>query len=296
MKKRKFREKDVIGWCLMVPSLCLFLFFIWEPMFESIRLSLYSTIRYETVDFIGLDNYVRVIRNPDFLAALRNTFMYTIWSLIIGFATPIILAIIISETTLGKSTFRAAVYFPNIVPGIATIWIWNFFFLPGDNGVLNILLGKLGLGSSVWLNNVKWTIPLIIVIATWKAAGSTALVYMANITSIPPELYEASAIDGASVWKRIRYITLPSIGGVAKTMLILQFIGVFQIFYEPMILKNGGPNNASISLMMMQYRYAFRDFDFGAGAALSVIVGVILIALSVVYFAVTADKKKDGGK
>ena len=80
----------------MVPSLCLFLFFIWEPMFESIRLSLYSTIRYETVDFIGLDNYVRVIRNPDFLAALRNTFMYTIWSLIIGFATPIILAIIIS--------------------------------------------------------------------------------------------------------------------------------------------------------------------------------------------------------
>lgn len=296
MTKKRFKKKDLIGWCLMLPSICLFLFFIWEPMFESIRLSLYSTIRYETVDFVGLDNYIRVIKNPDFLAALKNTFMYTFWSLLIGFATPIVLAILISETIRGKSAFRAAVYFPNIVPGIATIWIWNFFFLPGENGVLNILLGKLGIEPSVWLNNPKWTIPLIIVIATWKAAGSTALVYMANITSIPPELYEASAIDGAGIWKRIRYITLPSIGGVAKTMLIMQFISVFQIFYEPMILKNGGPNNASITLMMMQYRYAFRDYDFGAGAALSVIVGAILIILSVVYFAATADRKKEGGR
>lgn len=294
MTKKGFKEKDLIGWCLMLPSICLFLFFIWEPMFESLRLSMYSTIRYETVDFVGLDNYVRVINNPDFMAALKNTFMYTFWSLLIGFATPIVLAIIISETVRGKSAFRAAVYFPNIIPGIATIWIWNFFFLPGENGVLNILLGKLGIEPLIWLNNPKWTIPLIIVIATWKAAGSTALVYMANVTSIPPELYEASAIEGAGIWKRIRYITLPSIGGIAKTMLIMQFISVFQIFYEPMILKNGGPNNASITLMMMQYRYAFRDYDFGAGAALSVIVGAILIVLSIVYFIVTADRKGEG--
>lgn len=289
--KTKFRKRDLMGWLVMLPTLVLFVFYIWEPFFENIRLSLYTTVRYQTQDFVGLANYARVLKNPDFSAAFKNTFSYTIWSLIIGFLVPIILGILISETVHFKGLFRTGIYFPNIVPSIATIWIWNYFFTPGPTGVLNILLGKIGIAPLQWLNNTHWTIPLIIVTMTWKSAGSTALIYMANISNISPDLYEAATIDGATIWQRIRHITLPSVFSLAKTLLILQVISVFQILQEPMLLKNGGPNNASISLLMLQYRYAFRDFDFAGGAALSVMVALILIVLSGVYMKVTATKE-----
>lgn len=285
--KRKFKKRDLMSWLIMLPSLLLFAFFVWEPLIENIRLSLYSAKRFELQEFVGFANYLKVFRNPDFKAAFVNTFSYTFWSLVIGYLVPIILGILISETVHFRGLFRVGIYFPNIIPGLATIWIWSYFFTPGETGVLNILLGKLGIAPLNWLNNPRWTIPLIIVTMTWKAAGSTALIYMARISGISPDLYEAATIDGASIWKRIRHITIPGIMPLAKTLLIMQIISVFQILYEPMVLKNGGPNNASISLLMLMYRYGFRDFDFPAAAALSVMVCVILIILSGVYNAVT---------
>ncbi len=290
-KKQKFKKRDMIGWLVMLPALVLFTFFMWEPLLENVRLSLHSAVRYEIKEFVGLDNYIKVIQNPDFIAAFKNTFSYTFWSLIIGFLVPIILGILISETVRFKSLFRVGIYFPNIVPGLATVWIWSFFFNPGKTGVLNILLSKIGIDSLPWLTNPKWTIPLIIVTMTWKAAGSTVLIYMANISGISADLYEAATIDGAGIWQRIRHITLPSVFSLAKTLLILQIISVFQILYEPMVMTNGGPNNASISLMMLMYRYAFRDFDFPAGAALSVMICSILIILSGVYMNLTKKKE-----
>lgn len=287
----KFKKKDMAGWLIMLPTLILFTFFVWEPLFENVRLSLFSAVRYELQEFVGLDNYIQVIHNPDFTAALTNTFSYTFWSLVIGFVVPIIMGILISETMRFKGLFRVGIYFPNIVPGLATVWIWSYFFNPGETGVLNILLSKIGMEPQLWLTNPKWTIPLIIITMTWKSAGSTALIYMANISSISQDLYEAATIDGAGIWRRIRHITLPSVFSLASTLLILQVISVFQILYEPMVMTNGGPNNASISLMMLMYRYAFRDFNFPAGAAVSVMICLVLIVLSGLYIFIT--RKKD---
>jgi len=289
--KSRFKKKDLIGWLIMLPTLVLFAFYVWEPLLENVRLSLYSSKRYQIQEFVGLSNYIKVLKDPDVWDALPNTVSYTIWSLIIGFMVPIILAIIISETVHFKSFFRVGVYFPNIVPGLATVWIWNYFFNPGKTGVLNILIGKLGMAPSQWLNMRGWTIPLIVITMTWKSAGATALIYMANISGISPDLYEAATIDGAGVWQRIKNITLPSVFSLGKTLLILQIISVFQILYEPMVLKNGGPNNASLSIMMVIYRYAFRDFRFSEAAALSVLVCIILIVLAGVYMKMTKKKE-----
>lgn len=289
--KTKFKRQDLVGWLVMLPSLILFAFFVWEPLLESIRLSLYSAKGIRLQEFVGLENYIRLFRHPDFLAAFRNTFLYIFYSLIIGFMVPIVMAVLISETVHLKSFFRVGVYFPNIVPGMATIMMWSFFFRPGNTGVLNILLSKVGISPQVWLNNPKWTIPLIIITMTWKSAGSTSLIYMAGISRISSELYEAATIDGAGIWQRVRHIIVPSIFSLAKTLLILQIISVFQILYEPLVMTNGGPNNASISLMMLTYNYAFRDFNYPMGAALSVVICAILIVLSGIYTKLTKDKE-----
>lgn len=289
--KTSWKKKDFLGWMIMLPSIILFAFFVWEPLIESVRLSLYTAKGIHTEDFVGFDNYLRVLRHPDFIAALKNTFVYIGWSLAIGFAIPIIIALLITETIHLRSLFRVGVYFPNIIPGLATVMMWGFFFRPGNTGVLNILLSKIGIESQKWLNNAALTIPLIVIAMTWKSAGSTSLIYMAGISGINPELYEAATIDGAGIRQRIRYITLPSVFSLAKTLLILQVIAVFQILYEPLVMTNGGPNNASISIMQLVYNYAFRDYKYPMAAALSVMICIVLIILSGIYFKLTTKKE-----
>jgi len=290
-KKSFIKKSDVFAWLIMLPALVLFGFFVWEPLLESVRLSLYSARGVELQEFVGLKNYATVLHNVSFKAAFLNTFKYIAWSLIIGFVVPIILAIFISETVRGKSLFRIAVYFPNMIPGMAVSLLWVYFFKPGETGVLNILLSKIGIEPQVWLNNAAWVVPLIIIAMTWKSAGSTSLIYMAGISGINPEYYEAAAIDGAGVFQRIFHITLPCILDLGKTMLILQVIAVFQILYEPLVLTNGGPNNASLSIMLLVYRYAFRDYNYPCAAALSVIICIVLIALSGLYMKLTKKKE-----
>lgn len=291
VKHKLLKKNDLMGWIIMLPTLVLFAFFVWDPLLENIRLSLYKADGIRLVKFVGLDNYFSILSHPDFWAAFKNTFSYIGWSLVIGFITPIIAAILISETVHFKGLFRVGIYFPNIMPGLATVIMWGFFFKPGPTGTLNILLEKIGVNPQLWLTNPRLTIPLIVVSMTWKSAGATALIYMAGISSINPELYEAATIDGTTVLQRIRHITLPKIFSLAKTMLILQIISVFQILYEPMVMTNGGPNNASISIMQLVYNFAFRDYNFPAAAALSVVVCIVLIVLSGLYFKLTSSKK-----
>ena len=247
-------------------------------------MSLYKTRNVELVRFVGLDNFISVVTKDDFLQALVNTFSYTFWSLLIGFALPVILAILIGETTHGKSFFRTAVYLPNMLPGLAVIILWSAFFSGKESGVLNILLGKLGIAPQTYLTRANWVIPIIIVIATWKGAGATALIYMAGMSSISPELYEAAAIDGASVWRRIIHILLPAVRKLAGTLLILQIISVFQIMYEPMVLTMGGPDNASLSLMQLMWQYAFGgSMNYGKASSVAVIVTLILLVMTAIY-------------
>ena len=141
---RAKRKETVTSWLIMLPGLILMTFFVWEPLFESVRMSLYKTRNVELVRFIGLDNFISVTGKDDFMQALMNTFSYTFWSLLLGFALPVLLAMLIGETRRGKGFFRTAVYLPNMLPGPAVIILWSAFFSGEKSGVFNILLGQFG--------------------------------------------------------------------------------------------------------------------------------------------------------
>jgi len=274
----------VKSWLIMLPGLILMTFFLWGPLLESIRMSLYKTRNVELVRFIGLDNFISVTGKDDFAQALMNTFSYTFWSLLLGYALPILLALLIGETRRGKGFFRTAVYLPNMLPGLAVIILWSAFFSGEKSGVLNVLLGALNIPPQTYITRSELVIPILILIATWKGAGATALIYMAGMAGISPELYEAAAIDGATVWQRIFHILLPAIRKLAGTLLILQIISVFQIMYEPMVLTKGGPDNASLSLMQLMWQYAFGgSMNYGKASAVAVIVTLILLLMTAVY-------------
>ena len=278
------RAEALKAWLIMLPGLILMTFFVWEPLLESIRMSLYKTENIELVEFVGFRNFISVMGKSNFLQALTNTFSYTFWSLLIGFALPILLAMLIGETVRGKGFFRTAAYLPNMLPGLAVIILWSAFFSGEKSGVLNILLSKIGVARQSYLTRANLVVPIIISVATWKGAGATALIYMAGMAGVNPELYEAAAIDGASVWQRVIHILLPSIRKLAGTLLILQIISVFQIMYEPMVLTKGGPDNASLSLMQLMWQYAFGgSMDYGKASAVAVIVTLILLGMTLIY-------------
>lgn len=278
------RAESLRAWLIMLPGLILMTFFVWEPLLESIRMSFYETQNVELVKFIGLKNFISIMTKSNFLQALYNTFSYTFWSLLIGFFLPIILAMLIGETLRAKGFFRTAAYLPNMLPGLAVIILWSAFFSGGKSGVLNILLSKIGISAQTYLTDSNLVRPIIIAISTWKGAGATALIYMASMSSINSELYEAAVIDGAGVWNRIFHILLPSIKKLAATLLILQIISVFQIMYEPMVLTKGGPDNASLSMMQLMWQYAFGgSMDYGKASATAVVVTIILLIMTAIY-------------
>ncbi|MCE5235100.1 MAG: sugar ABC transporter permease, partial [Eubacteriales bacterium] len=229
-------KETLTAWLIMLPGILLFAFFLWEPLLESMRMSLYRTQNVELVEFVGFANFVSVFNKADFIQALINTFSYTFWSLLIGFLLPIFIALLIGETARSKGFFRTAAYLPNILPGLAVIILWTAFFSAEKSGVVNILLGKLGIAPMAYLSQAGYVIPIIVLVATWKGAGATALIYMAGMAGINPELYEAATLDGAGIFKRIRHITVPAIFNLGSTLLILQIIAIFQIMYEPMVL------------------------------------------------------------
>ncbi len=284
-------EETLLAWLIMLPGIVLFAFFLWEPLLESMRMSLYRTKNVELVEFVGFANFISVFNKPDFIQALINTFSYTFWSLLIGFLLPIFIALVIGETARSKGFFRTAAYLPNILPGLAVIILWTAFFSAEKSGVVNILLGKLGIPPMAYLSQSGYVIPIIVLVATWKGAGATALIYMAGMASINPELYEAATLDGAGIFKRIRHITLPAIFNLGSTLLILQIISIFQIMYEPMVLTRGGPDNASLSLMLLMWRYAFGgSMDFGKASAVAVIITLILLGFTALYSVVNRRK------
>lgn len=282
-------SENISGWLILLPSIVLFTFYIWEPMIYSLILSLNETKGFRMERFVGLQNYIDVLKDSVFHQALINTFFYVIWSLIIGFLVPIIVALVINEMVHLNSFFRFSIYFPNMVPGVAALVLWGFLFDPSEGGLLNAIRIKIGLQPSDWLQNPKLTIPLLIFIMTWKAAGSTALIYIARLQGINQELYEAACIDGAGIFRRIIHVTLPELYSTARMLLIMQIIFVFQVLYEPLVLTGGGPNNASLSLMLLAYNYAFVDFVAGKSATVSVLVTLILMCLTFIYMKTTKE-------
>jgi ABC-type sugar transport system permease subunit len=234
------------------------------------------------VSFNGFENYRNVFLDPRFSQALSNTLLYVLYSLIIGFVIPIILAIVVSEVIRTKSLFKVGFYLPNIVPAIAVILTWKIMMDANDYGFFNILLSKVGLETSRWISEDKLSIPLIIVTLTWKSAGATMLIYLATVQSIDQALYEAARIKGLSVSKRLRYITLPALLPNIKLLLIIQIISVFQIFYEPMIFM-GQTNNSANTLGLLIYKLIYTTQDTGQAAALGVITMLILLLFTYVY-------------
>lgn len=282
---RRGLRHNLGGYLFLLPALLIFALFVWYPIILGFLMSFQNIDMINPANWVGWVNYRHVLSDPLFVVAWRNTLAFTLYALLFGYLVPIVLALLVNEMRHGKGFFRLAFYLPVMLSPIVTVFLWRWIYNP-DSGLLNALLSLVHLPGGLWLETPGSALPALMVVATWGAAGSTMLIYLAALQGVPASLYEAAEIDGASIWRRLWSITLPTIRPIMLLMLILQVIGTMQVFTEPFTITDGGPQNATMSLVLLIYDYAFQNADFGGASALGVMLFLVLAVFALIYMRV----------
>jgi multiple sugar transport system permease protein len=284
-----FRGGGLSNLLFLAPMILVFAVFSWSPIVRSFIMSFQKT-NLITTSWVGLDNFENVLTDPLLGTAIVNTLYFAVLALIFGFPVPLLLAVLMSEVKRAKGLYSALAYLPVVIPPVVAVLLWKFFYDASPTGVFNTMLGWIGIAPQPWLQSGASAMPSLVIEATWAAAGGSIIIYLAALLSVPPELYDAAEVDGASVWRKVWHVTLPQLRGVVFIMLILQVIATAQVFLEPFLFTGGGPNNATVTVLMLIYRYAFQNSlggNYGEATALSVMLAIVLAVLSFVYFKVT---------
>jgi multiple sugar transport system permease protein len=285
------RLRESIGTFLfLVPLLVIFGVFSWLPIVRAVVMSVQDTNLVTDPTFVGLDNFVRVWNDPLFWTAIRNTLWFALLALVFGYPIPLVLAVLMSTVRRRRGLYSALAYLPVVVPPVVAVLLWRFFYDGSPTGVFNTIGSWFGLDPQPWLQSKATAMPSLVLFATWANAGATVIIYLAALVAVPVELYDAAAVDGAGLVRKVWHVTLPQLRGVLLVTLILQIIGTAQVFLEPFLFTGGGPANATMTILLLIYKYAFQNSlggDYGAATALSLMLAGFLAVFSAVYFRLT---------
>ena len=274
-----------------LPMLAIFAAFSWYPIVRLVVLSFQHTNLVDPPTWAGLDNFREVINDPLFLTAVKNTAYFAGLALLFGYPIPLIAAVLISESRRFRGTYSVLAYLPVVIPPVVGVMLWKYvFYEPSSVGLFNTVLGWVHLGPYGWLQDPGTAMPALVVESTWANAGTTVIIYLAALTTVDRDLYDAASVDGASIWRKIWHITLPQLRGVLLVTLMLQIIGTVQVFLEPFLFTSGGPANSTLTVLLLVYQYAFGNsvgVGFGQAAALSLMVAAFLAVFSLVFLRLT---------
>ncbi|HRL12216.1 MAG TPA: sugar ABC transporter permease [Aggregatilineales bacterium] len=289
----KWRQQ-IIAYAFLLPALIAFAIFAWWPILNSIIMSFQQVnlMDASASTWVGLRNFERMLADPTFAASWRNSLEFTLLSIVIGFFVPVFVAILVNEMRVAGGFFRIVYFLPSVIPPLIAILVWKLIYSPQPGGLLNQVVIGLGGIRQGWLQDPALVKPSILVIMTWGGFGSTMLIYLAMLQDLPVELYEAAEIDGATPLHRIRHITLPYLRSTMLVLLIVQVLGLVQIFIEPLVLTQGGPGQATMTPVFTLYRKGFLNGDYGLAAAWSVLLMAVLGVLSMIYLWATRSRER----
>ncbi len=270
-----------LPYLLVSPYLIYFGVFTLFPVVFSVVLTFQRWNIISPMEFIGLDNYRRLVKDRLFWTALWNTLRFLAVHIPLQIGVALLLAEFLNQKIRGMTFFRAAFFLPVVVSGVVVTILWQQ--LLGFNlGILNRGLTGLGIPKIPWLENPDIAMYAIALMATWKNVGLYVILFLVGLQTVPEQYYEAADMEGATHWQKFRHITLPMINPTVFMVVILSTIGGFSLFIEPYIMTEGGPLNSTLSTVMYIYKQAFQYYHMGYSATLGLffallIVGVVII-------------------
>ncbi|WP_328718156.1 sugar ABC transporter permease [Streptomyces sp. NBC_00247] len=266
----------------LIGAVICFALFSWYPMVREFLLAFQKTEDGQTT-WAGLDNLNTVFNDPAFWQAWRNTLLFTVLALVLGFAVPFVVAVVLNEFRHAQGYLRLLVYLPVMLPPVASVLLFKYLYDPGY-GLLNQVLGFFGIPAQQWLQDPSTSMLSVVVASTWMNMGGATLIYLAALQGIPGELYEAAELDGAGLLRKVWHVTVPQTRLILSLLLLMQVIATMQVFVEPFLLTGGaGPEGSTTTVVYLIYQYAFNFNNYGAAAALGLVLLVLLAGVSAVY-------------
>ncbi len=287
-------RRAAVGWSFALPFAAMFAVFLVGPVLASLAMSI-TDIRSAdlrdplAVESVGVANYAKLLGDELFIKAAGNTAVVVILGLPLTMALGLAVALGLNAgVTRFKAAFRVGYYLPVVTSIVAIAVVWRFVY-QRDSGLLNGLLGLVGVDGPNWLSSTTLALPSLIVMIAWRGLGFQMVIFLAGLQTIPQDLYEAARIDGASRWQQFRYVTLPSLRPTLLFAGVIGTVGLVLVFEEPFVMTRGGPLNSTLSVS--QYVYSQFGFgNYGYASAMSYVLFASIAALSVAWFRLTRSE------
>ena len=277
-------REGVQGYLYISPWIFGVIVFFYGPMIASLILSFTSyNIISQAITIIGPKNYLEVFNDHLFWKSLRVTVYYLILDVPLGQLGSLILALLIHQQIRLRSIFRTVLYLPSLTPIVAAAAIWLWFLQP-RYGLMNAILGLVGIQGPTWLASRTWAVPGLVLVSLWGIGGPRMIIYLAGLQGIPEEQKEAASIDGANVWQSFIHVTIPHLTPTIFFNFIVDIIFSFQQFAVAYVSTEGGPDNSTLFYVLYLYRNAFNYFRMGYASALAWIMLLILLAFTLIQF------------
>ena len=273
-------RKSLIVLAFLGPSLVTLLAFSLGPMVGTAWVSLQDWNLIRDAEFIGIDNYRELWGDEDFHRALRNTLYYLVGYLPLVMAGGLGLAVLVNRRLRGVAIFRAMYFMPVVTSWVVVALLWRWLLNPSD-GIVNWLLGRVGIDGPGWWTDRTWAMPSVILASAWKDLGFVMVILLAGLQAIDPTLYEAARIDGAGAWRQLRSVTIPMLTPSLFFVLVISLINGFQVFDQVWVMTDGGPAGASAVVVEQIVKNTFEYGRAGYAAAQSVVLFVIILAVTV---------------
>lgn len=293
-RSRRAAGEARAGLLLSLPFLVLFLVFIAWPVLQSMIMSFtdmrISDIRTPfAVEFVGLENYRTAFSDPVFRRAAANTAIFVLLGVPLTITAGLAAALALDRgVSRLRSVFRIGFYTPVITSIVAVAVVWRFLLQP-ENGLVNTVLGWVGIDGPNWLGDERTALLSLVAMAVWRNFGTSMVIFLAGLQAVDRQLHEAAALDGAGRWQRFRHITLPSIRPTLLFVLVTTSIGYLQFFEEPFVMTSGGPLNATISASMYTYNQ-FGFGNYGVAGAMAYLTFLVIALVTLLQFRLMREK------
>jgi len=277
----------------VLPALVFYCIFWIFPIFKLFQYSVTDYNGYvQSFNYVGLDNFKQLFQEEVLSISIKNTLIYTAITVILGNIIALMIAVLLNASISGKAFYRSAFYIPTLFSAIVVGFIWSYVYMPQE-GLIASFLEKIGITTwdTNFLGSYSKSLYSIIVVDIWKNIGTSVIIFLAGLQTVPHELVEAGKIDGAGKWKLFRFITLPMLATSVTINITLSVINGLKAFDFPFIMTNGGPGISTNTLIFAMYKMAFTDQLFGKAAALGIISFAIIIVITILCV-FTLNKKE----
>lgn len=276
-------RESLVGWGFAAPNLVLMSLFLFIPIIWAALISFQETKGFGDPEWVGLDNYSRLVGDPVFWQSLLQTMLFTAVTVPIELIGGLGLAVLLNSVLPARGLFRTAIVLPMVISGVASGMIAVIMFYE-SNGLVNKILNAIGLDSVGWQSQGGPAMISVMIAAIWLRLGFNMIIYLAGLQSISPELYEAARIDGATRWQQFRSVTVPLVGPSTFFLLIMNVIASFQVFDLIFVMTGGGPGNSTSVLVTYAYRNGFQIREQGYGAAIGIVILIITLIFTFIQW------------